>query len=366
VACPGETEIATLVGAFVQTTAALSTPDRGGPPPLQRARLLVDDLMGTYLASSGKSRWCDKSLSNVLHLDQLASAWPDSRFVLLHRHCMDVVMSGIEASPWGLDSYGFGQFAQMSPTNTVMALVGYWIERTATMLAFEERFPDRCLRLRYEDLVTSTGEVVERIWEFIGVADVAGTETAAFAVGHDPYAPADHKIWHTGAVHRESIGRGSRVPPKRVSGAARTTMNELLARLDYPTVDDGWGSGGTARPEGWDDGPEAPVPGEPVLVELRVVEGSVQLWSRVVDLSTAASGGPRGGPPATGGAQQGPLRVVAVERGALGAICAGTENVGAALRARTVRYYGPIPQNFEVEREMFERLVPVLKACGWR
>ena len=97
--------------------------------------------MATYLASAGKSRWCDKSLSNVLNLEQLASAWPDSRFVLLYRHCMDVVMSGIEASPWGLDSYGFGQFAQMSPTNTVIALVGYWIERTAKMLAFEERFP---------------------------------------------------------------------------------------------------------------------------------------------------------------------------------------------------------------------------------
>ncbi len=123
-------------------------------------------------------------------------------------------------------------------------------------------------------------------------------------------------------------------------------------------MDDHWGSGPTVRPDGWGGGAEPPVPVDPSLVELRVVEGSVQLWNRIVDLSVAGSGEhPDGG--------QTPHRVVAVERAALAAILAGTENVGAALRARTVRYYGPIPQNFEAERDMFERLLPYLETCGW-
>ncbi|MGD0881314.1 MAG: hypothetical protein ABSB09_07090 [Acidimicrobiales bacterium] len=84
-----------------------------------------------------------------------------------------------------------------------------------------------------------------------------------------------------------------------------------------------------------------------------------------VDLSTE-SGEPDGRATATGEAPVGPQRIVAVERSALAAICAGTEDIGAALRARTVRHYGPTLQNLEVERELIERLVPVLMACELR
>ena len=114
---------------------------------------MVDNLMGPHLTATGKRRWCDKSLANATHLELLAELWPTGRFVLLHRHALDVVASSLEAAIWGLDQYGFATYAQMSPTNPVIALVGYWIERTGALLRFEERHPDRCLRIRYEDLV---------------------------------------------------------------------------------------------------------------------------------------------------------------------------------------------------------------------
>ena len=161
ISCPGETDVAALLHAYVDSAqaAGLSIEDS-----LARARSVVDDLMAAHLSCHGKSRWCDKSLSNVAALDRLAEAWPEARFVLLHRHAMDVIASALEASEWGLDSFGLASYAQMSPTNGVIAVAGYWIERTAAMLDFEARHPGRCLRLRYEDLVTRTDESMEGVW----------------------------------------------------------------------------------------------------------------------------------------------------------------------------------------------------------
>ena len=175
ISCPGETDLAVLVDAYRHTAGALTGAPGDG------ARALVEDLMGRHLAATGKRRWCDKSLSNALHLDQLAELWPTGRFVLLHRHALDVVASGLEASVWGLDQYGFATYAQMSPTNPVIALVGYWIERASALLRFEERYPDRCLRVRYEDLVADPDAVLATLWSFLEVAPPAAGPDHAFA-----------------------------------------------------------------------------------------------------------------------------------------------------------------------------------------
>ena len=260
VSCPGETDVAALLAAYIASARAAGLAEER---VLREARAVVDDLMSAHLAATGKTRWCDKSLSNVAELDQLAAAWPEARFVLLHRHCMDMTTSALEASEWGLDTYGLAPYAQMSPTNPVVAIVGYWIERTAAMLAFEERHPDRCLRLRYEDLVTSTDESMEAVWRFMGVP-ARQVSDQAFVAGHDPMAPADYKIWHTGSVHAESVGRGSRIPPERIGGPVCDAMNTLLAQLGYEPVDESWGSG-TGLP--------APAPAADGLLEVRVTEG---------------------------------------------------------------------------------------------
>jgi len=334
ITCPGETDLAALVDAYRHTAAALAgAPDDG-------ARHLVDDLMGRHLAATGKRRWCDKSLSNALHLDQLADLWPAGRFVLLHRHALDVVASGLEASVWGLDQYGFASYAQMSPTNPVVALVGYWIERTSALLRFEERNPARCLRIRYEDLVAGPDAVLGSLWSFLEVPPPADAAAAAFAGGHDASAAADYKIWFTDAVHGTSVGTGARVPADRIMPSVRAGMNELLDRLGYPTVGATWGSGDATSGVG-----------RAGSVELRVLDGHRVVWSRGVDLdgTTVGPDGPTG-----------PARVVVVERRALAGVASGADNPGAALRARTVRVYGSSLGDFTAEQALVVRLAPHL------
>jgi len=329
IACPGETDLAVLVDAYRHTAGAL-----GGATSVG-ARNLVDGLMAGHLTATGKLRWCDKSLSNALHLDELAGLWPTGRFVLLHRHALDVVASGLEASVWGLEQYGFAHYAQMSPTNPVVALVGYWIERTSALLRFEERHPTRCLRVRYEDLVADPARVLGSLWSFLDAAPPADGVTAAFARDHGASAAADYKIWFTGAVHGASVGAGARVPADRIMPSVRAGMNELLDRLGYPVVHESWGSGDAER-----------VPGNPGTVELRVLEGHRVVWQRTVTVR------------ASSGTSSDAGRVVAVERRALAGIASGTDNAGAALRARSIRVYGPSLGDFVAEQELVAQLAP--------
>ncbi len=332
-ACPGETDPALLLEAHDRSAAALAPPGRPPAP----GRPVVDGLVAPYLAAAGATRWCDKSLSNALHLDRLADTWPDARFLLLHRHVMDVVDSGLEASVWGMEAYGFAPYVQMSPVNPVVALVGYWIERASALLAFEERRPDRCLRLRYEDLVAGPDGQLARVWDHLDLPP--GPPAAeAYAADHDPRSAADYKIWFEDAVGTGSVGRGARVPADRVPPAVRASVNDLLGRLGYPTVGDRWGAG--------DDGAGPPVDGaDPDLVEVRAVVGHRVVRRWWVD--------PRATPWRTLPAGTDAGRVVVVEEAAVGGLVEGTTNVGAAVRARRVRHYGPPLDGYRDERRLF-------------
>jgi hypothetical protein len=343
ISCPGETDVAALLQAYVDSAQAvgLSVDDA-----LVRGRDVVDDLMALHLARAegDKTRWCDKSLSNVSVMDRLAEAWPEARFVLLHRHAMDVIASALEASEWGLDSFGLGHYAQMSPTNAVIAVAGYWIERTAAMVDFEVRHPGRCLRLRYEDLVTRTDESMDEVWNLFGVDGAQRLD--AFGESHDPLAPADYKIWHTQSVHAESIGRGARIPPDRLGIPVRDSMNQLLAMLGYQQVGTHWGSGGGDLAEGATDG----------SVEIRVIEGHEVLAT--VALETFAQ-------EVAADIEPVPSCVVAVERATLDSLCSRTENFGAALKRRTVRRYGDVPARFGDEKSFLDGLAAYLDTSGW-
>lgn len=343
--CPAETDLAVLAHDAVRVAGGLLG-EGDGLGARRWARAMADELVEAHLARTGKDAMCDKSLSNAFHLDLLAELWPSARFVLLHRHAMDMVASGLDASPWGLSEYGFAQVAPRSPTDSVVALAAYWADRTARLVDFEARHPERCLRVRYEDLVERPRETLEALWRHLGLEAPGGDP--AHELGGRPgpggQGPADHTIWYTDRVHRRSVGRGARIPPDRLAGALREHLNALLSRLGYATVDDAWGSGGDPAPV-----PDGGAP--PAAVELRVLGGHEVLLRRVVALDDG-----------TADLAPAPGAVVAIDRTALPGVSSGRENLGAALRSRLVRYYGAPLRDFAEERAIFERVRRFLAA----
>jgi hypothetical protein len=217
--------------------AAISAPVADG---LRRS---LDPMMTSYLERRGKRRYCDKSLGAAQHAGLLLRIWPDARFICLYRHPMDVIASGIEASPWGLTSYGFEPYLGSPPDNNVAALARYWLDYTTAIVAAEERFTDRCLPVRYEDLVTDPDGQIARILAFIGAAPSPGIVARCFGPEHQRFGPGDYKIWNTGRVSADSVGRGWTMPAGKIPAPLLDRVNELADVLGYLQVGERWGTG---------------------------------------------------------------------------------------------------------------------------
>src|SRR5215831_19033681 len=253
-ACPPETN---LPGLCVQLATVWSliegaplSANRGDEPPeipeaaIAGVRHTMDRMVGSYLARRGKKRYCDKSLGTARYAPLLARVYSQARFVCMYRHPMDVIASGAEACPWGLNGYGFEPYIAATPGNVVMALANFWADNVAVTLAAEERFPDQCFRLRYEDLVANPEAVMAELFAFLGVSPAPGISHVCFSGERERFGPADYKIWFTSGFSSESVGRGWSVPSGMIAPELLGMINELAGKLGYLAVDGEWGTTG--------------------------------------------------------------------------------------------------------------------------
>jgi hypothetical protein len=251
-ACPPETGVTGACAGLMRSWETLENagaaehaieeaagPD-GSPRALAAVRDTVDGIYDRYLRRRGKRRWCDKSLGSHQHAELAARLYPDARFICLYRHCMDVIASGAAACPWGLHRFGFDSFAAEHPGNSVAAIGSHWLAAVRSIMAFEERYPDACHRVRYEDLVTAPEETAAAIFSFLGEDPVTDIASACFRTPHEGNGPGDEKIWFTNGISEDSVGSGIRVPAAALEPQVRHPVNEVLARLGYRPVDDAW------------------------------------------------------------------------------------------------------------------------------
>ena len=251
-ACPPETNLPALCAQLATVWSLIEgaplSANRGDEPPevpeaaIAGVRETMDRMVGSYLARRGKKRYCDKSLGTARFAPLLTRVYPEARFVCVYRHPMDVIASGAEACPWGLNGYGFDPYIAATPGNAVMALASFWTDNTQVTLAAEEQFADKCFRLRYEDLVADPEAAAAGVFEFLGVAAAPGVSQRCFSAERERFGPADHKIWYTSEVSAGSVGRGWSVPAGLIAPQLLTVMNELAGKLGYLAVDEAWGT----------------------------------------------------------------------------------------------------------------------------
>lgn len=251
-ACPPETNVPALCSQLATVWSLIEgaplSQNRGDEPPdipeaaIVGVRETMGRMVGSYLARRGKRKYCDKSLGTARYTELVTRIWPRAKFICLLRHPMDVIASGMEACPWGLYGYGFDQYIAETPGNSVFALARFWVDHATAILAAEERHADRCLRVRYEDLVADTQSVSSRIFDFLGVERIPAIEKRVFTPERERFGPADYKIWHTSKINTDSIGRGWTIPAEIIGSQVRGTLNELCEKLEYVPVDDNWGT----------------------------------------------------------------------------------------------------------------------------
>lgn len=202
-------------------------------------RTAVRQPMLRYTARGKKRLYVDKSLDSVHYLELVRELFPSTRHVLLFRHVLDTVASGIEASPWGFNAYGYAPYVQASPGNSVAALANYWLGHVDRALKWEEEHPEVCHRVRYEDLVLKPEETVSGILRFLGVREDLSVLHGAFQ-RVPARGPGDYKVVHTSAVHAASIGHGKRIPVEMLPPPLMEVLNQKLEALGYERLNRAW------------------------------------------------------------------------------------------------------------------------------
>lgn len=245
--CPPETNIAKTVVHLHELWSNLDPEcrrDALSPAARKHLRDTFDAVMAAYLERREKVRYCDKSLGTVEAAEQFLDLYPETKFICLYRHAMDVVSSALEASPWGLFGYGFESYARLSPGNSLGALIAYWNDITIRTMDFEDKHPDRCTRVYYEELAADPEKVVGEIFRFLDIAEVPDI-TRNFLVDQGPpenHGHGDHKIRATRKVSTETVGSGLRLPVTMIPRPQLVVMNDVLGRLGYTQVTKEWQS----------------------------------------------------------------------------------------------------------------------------
>lgn len=247
---PPETNLSALLQHLVdiwsQTDIALGVaqPASPGAPPLpsnevlRRARKPVDAIMVAFANAAGASVYCDKSLTTIDHLATVARCYRKAPLIFIYRYPLDMIASGMEASRWGFNAFGFAPYVTAMPGNFLAGLANYWIDRTSKMLEFERTFEGPYARIYYELLCDDPTDALAGLFELLGVEAHNDVMERAFASDHGR-GPGDYKIDYTGAISVDSIGRGAALP-EHLAPAQVERINELCAELDYPDLAAAW------------------------------------------------------------------------------------------------------------------------------
>jgi hypothetical protein len=254
ITCPPEFNLSVLMQQVVNTwrqvdNALAGTGEPAAAPnqPFQlptaeqrrRARKVIDEIMATCAKAKGARVYCDKSLTTVEELPLVASVYPDASYIFLYRFPLDMIASGMEASRWGFAAYGFLPYVAGTPGNFIAGLANYWIDRVSRMLEFERTCTASHARIYYELMCGDPAKTMAEVCSFLGVEPDHGMTERLFTHEHQ-VGPGDYKIDFTRTVSLDSIGRGATLPPTTLTEPLVQRINDLLAELDYPTVQAAW------------------------------------------------------------------------------------------------------------------------------
>jgi hypothetical protein len=115
-------------------------------------RALMIALFREHCRLDGKVRWANKTPAYVNHMPILHRLFPRMRFIHCVRDGRDVVCSAM-TRPWG--------------PPTVQEAATWWAGKIRDGVEFGRQHPDRCLDVRYEDLLRQPEPTLQRIFEWL-------------------------------------------------------------------------------------------------------------------------------------------------------------------------------------------------------
>ena len=180
VACPAETfYLLDLEKFWSSDDAAKGLQEMGYDREHVRRKLrdFAGYFLRGYAQSRGKTRVAEKTPHYVACLDFIEEMFgPEAQYVMLYRHPFDMVMSMV--NHYTIDWHPVvGQYVAQEP-DRYSAYARFWADHVSKMLDFESRHADRCIRVRYEDVVKNTEPTLRRMFD--GLNEVWSDEVLTY------------------------------------------------------------------------------------------------------------------------------------------------------------------------------------------
>jgi hypothetical protein len=136
--------------------------------PIAAYRRFVGSLFARHAELDGKPFWVNKTPTYVAALPFLKEIWPDFVFIHCVRDGRDAAASALTRS-WG--------------PNTWSEAGTWWRDQVRPGLEFAERHPGPLVALRYEDVLASPTEALERVLGVLGLDGASATVERYLAAG---------------------------------------------------------------------------------------------------------------------------------------------------------------------------------------
>jgi hypothetical protein len=188
-----------------------------GPPTYGRLFALFHAHHAQQVA---KPRWGDKSLHNEHFATAIFSEFPEARIVHMIRDPRDRYASVRRRNGQELSRVG--------------AATGRWLQSTRAALRHRERYPDRYLIVRYEDLTRAPHETMRMVCEFIGVDyDPDMMQMNELPELRDSGGNSSFGDMEPGAISVRAIGRYRSVVPPCDVQFIQLVAGRAMARMGY-------------------------------------------------------------------------------------------------------------------------------------
>jgi hypothetical protein len=219
-------DTATSPFSFLKSLEQLGEPRRRC---MNRFAFLIDGVFRDYASRQGKQRWVNKEVYLESRLDLLDAIFDyRARYLYIVRHGLDVAFSASAADRW----------INPALTRSSLAIERHlhsWAAHNHSTADFQLSNRDRCLLIRYEDLIGSPELIAQEILEFLGEQWVPTILDDMQRQKH-PLNLGDQKIIKTrGKIHDESVGRWKAWPPELILRLG-PVANPVLRRLGYEPV----------------------------------------------------------------------------------------------------------------------------------
>jgi hypothetical protein len=202
---------------------------------LASIRTLANSMITMTQARLGGAIWCEAAFASPASATVFLDAYPGARALCLHRDCAAVMRAVALANPWGVADTPYAGFAARYPANVAATLAAYWAARTDELLQFETAHPDRCLRVRREDLASQPASTARAVSEFLSIETPPGATPVPPGRWPQASGPPDSALSASGAM--TSPGRGmSESPAGHLPGPLLDLVNGLQEQLGYEAI----------------------------------------------------------------------------------------------------------------------------------